>query len=118
MTVRILFDAVLPESLAEESPAGVQLIRWEDGYVDDATLVRTAALRGYRALLLYERDSLEQPDVQSIAAEVGVALVAVDASDPIEAKVRILRNFRRLRKMLTEHNCLLVLASTVRVYPS
>ena len=69
-------------------------------------------------MLFYERDSLEQQDLRTIASEVGVALVAVKAVDPIEAKERILRNFRRLRHMLAEHDCLLVLAQEVREYPS
>ena len=116
--MQLFYDAVLPQSLADEAPTGVTFVRWVGSDVDDVALVRAAAHKGCRAVLFYERDSLEQPDLRTIASEVGVALVAVDAEDPIEAKVRVLRNFARIRKMLANHDCLLVLAREVREYSS
>ena len=114
--MRLLYDAALPHSLADDAPAGVEFVRWAGGEANDATLIRTAANQECSAVLLYGRDSLAQPELRTTASEVGVALVAVDAQDPIEAKGRILGNFGRLRKMLTDHDCLLVLARDVRPY--
>ena len=112
--MRFLYDSVLPQSLAEEAPVGVTLDRWDGGDEQDTALIRAAAHRGYRGVLFYERDSLEQPELRRIASEKGVALVAVEATDPIEAKVRVLQNLPPLRRMLADHNCLLVLAREVR----
>ena len=116
--MQILIDAILPGSLSDEAPPGVVFRRWKGGDVNDATLIREAAQKGYRAVLFYERDSLDQPDLRRIASDVGVALVAVKAVDPIEAKGRVLRNLPRLRKMLADHDCLLVLAREVREHES
>ena len=115
--MRLLYDAVLPESLAEEAPAGVTLDRWDGGAEPDSALIRTAASRGYRGVLFYGRDSLEQQELREIARTVGVVLVAVDADDPIDARGRVLHNFSRIRRMLADHDCLLVLAREVRPYP-
>lgn len=115
--MRFLYDALLPQSLADEAPAGVTLDRWDGGDEQDASLIRIAADRGYRGVLFYERDSLAQPDLRRIASERGVVLVAVDARDPIEAKVRVLRHLSRIRRMLADHDCLLVLAREARPYP-
>ena len=115
--MRLLYDAVLPESLAEEAPAGVTLDRWKGADEPDAALIRTAASRGYRGVLFYGRDSLEQRELREIARKAGVALVAVDADDPIDARGRVLHNFSRIRRMLADHDCLLVLAREVRAYP-
>lgn len=112
--MRFLYDAVLPQNLAQEAPAGVTLDRWEGGDEPDSALIRTAADRGYRGVLFYDRDSLEQPDLRRLASERDVALVAVDARDPIEAKIRLLRQLPRIRRMLADHQCLLVLAGEVR----
>jgi len=116
--VRFLYDAVLPQNLADEAPAGITLDRWDGGDEQDSALIRAAADRGYRGVLFYDRDSLEQPDLRRLASERGIALVAVEARDPIEAKVRVLRNFGRLRRLMVDHDCLLVLAREVREYPS
>ena len=115
--MRFLYDAILPQSLADEAPAGVTLDRWDGGSEQDSALIMTAAGRGYRGVVFFDRDSLEQPDLNRIASESGVALVAVEARDPIEAKVRILRHLSRIRRMLADHDCLLVLAREVRPYP-
>ncbi len=116
--MRFLYDAVLPQNLAEEAPAGVTLDRWEGGDEPDSALIRTAADRGYRGVLFYDRDSLEQPDLRRLASERDVVLVAVEARDPIEAKIRLLRHLPRIRRMLADHQCLLVLAGGVRPYSS
>lgn len=115
--MRFLYDAVLPQNLAQEAPAGVTLDRWEGGDEPDSALIRTAADRGYRGVLFYDRDSLEQPELRRLASERDVALVAVEARDPIEAKIHLLRNLRRISRMLADHDSLLVLAREVRAYP-
>ncbi len=51
-----------------------------------------------------------------LASDLGVALIGVEAKDPIEAKVRVLRNLNRLRRMLVKHDFLLILAREVRAY--
>jgi len=115
--VRFLYDAVLPQSLAEEAPASVTLDRWDGGDEQDSALVRVAADRGHRGVLFYDRDSLEQPDLRRLASESGIVLVAVEASDPIEAKIRVLHHLSRIRRMMADHDCLLVLSREVRPYP-
>ena len=114
MTIRVLYDAVLPQSLAEDAPPGVQFLRWEGSARSDADLVEEAVRQGCRAVLLFERDSLQQPELLKAANEAGVVLAAVKASDPIEAKQRVLNNLSAFRRKLTGHDCLLVLANEVR----
>ncbi len=92
------------------------MVRWDGGAVDDAELVRKAADRGFHAVIFFGRDTLEQPELQGIASKFGLVLVAVDAKDPLDAKVRVLRNLSRLHKMLSHHTCLLTLAHRVREY--
>ena len=115
--MRLLYDAVLPQSLAEEAPVEVKLDRWTGGDEHDSALIHAAADRGYSGVLFYDRDSLDQTDLREIASRKGVALVAVEGRDPIEAKVRVLRHLTRIRRMLLDHDCLLVLANEVRTYP-
>lgn len=88
--MKLLYDAVLPSSLAAETRHGMELIRWEGGEEQDTALVLLAADRGYRGVIFFEPDSLEQPELREIAREKSVALVGVRASDPFEAKRRIL----------------------------
>ena len=115
--MRLLYDAVLPESLAEEAPAGITLDRWDSDDRPDSELIRTAGKRGYQGVLFYGRDSLEQQELREISRKVGVVLVAVDAEDPIEARARVLYNHSRLRRNFFKHKCLLILAREVRNYP-
>lgn len=114
---RWLCDAVLPRSLAEEAPPGVEFLRWTGADTEDAPLVYEAARRGCRGVMLYEKDSLEQTGLHEAAIGTGLTLVAVDARDPIEAKSRIVANWPRLRRMAALHDTLLVLARQVRPYP-
>ena len=112
--MRLLYDAVLPQSLAWEARPAMELHRWDGADEVDTELVRAAANRGYRGVIFFEQSSLDQPGLRQAAAEVGVALVAVKAEDPIEAKHRILRNIRSLSQALNAHDCILVLANKVR----
>lgn len=112
--MRLLYDAVLPSSLAFEAPAEAEFVRWDGGDVSDAELVRESGDRGFRGVVLWGRDSLQQADLPETAHEVGVALVAVEANDPIVAKQRILKNLSALLRELSEHDCLVVLANEVR----
>ncbi|MCY4632681.1 MAG: hypothetical protein OXE75_17615 [bacterium] len=112
--MKLLYDAVLPPSLSVEARGTLDLHRWEGTDAADTVLVRSAADSGYRGVIFLDRSSLDQPGLRTTAEEVGVALVAVDASDPIEAKQRILRNAPSLRRKLADHDCLLVLAGEVR----
>lgn len=115
--MRLLYDAVLPQSLAEEAPSGVELDRWKGGDENDSAFIHAAADRRYSGVLFYDRDSLEQTDLREIASRKGVALVAVEGRDPIEAKLRVLRHLPQVRQLLADHDCLLVLANGVRAYP-
>ena len=112
--MRRLYDAVLPQSLAFETSAELELRRWNGADESDTDFVRASANRGYDGVILFGRDSLEQPELREAAREAGVALVAVAADDPIKAKHRILNNMSSLRRKLRDHTCLLVLAREVR----
>lgn len=114
--MRVLYDSELPHNLSAEAPAGVVLDRWTGGVVTDMELVRIAADRGYDGVLFYGRDFLVQPGLQEVAAEVDVTLVAVEAEDPIAAKLRVQWYCERLRKMVGTHRCVLILASGPRPY--
>ena len=112
--MRLLYDAVLPRSLAEDAPQDVEFVRWTGDASGDTKLVHEAIRRSCRAVVLFERDSLQQPELRRAASAAGVALVAVEARDPIEAKHRLITNMTALRRKLADHDCLLVLAGEVR----
>lgn len=112
--MRFLYDAVLPQILSSEAPAGVEFVRWDGADVGDAQLVRISGERGYRGLMLWGRESLQQADLRTTAREAGVTLVAVEADNPIDAKQRILKNLPAIRREMQDHDCLLVLANEVR----
>ena len=117
--MRLLFDARLPQSLAFEAAASadrgaVELVRWSGGDVSDVELLETAAQEGFEGVVLFGRDSLAQAELRAVAGRVGVAIVAVVADGPYEAKQRMVRNLVALRRALSEHDCLLVLANEVR----
>lgn len=112
--MRLLYDAVLPQSLSHEAPAGVELVRWDGADVPDADLVKAAPERGCRGVVLLGRDSLEQSDLRDIGREAGVAFVAAATHNPMEAKRNVLKNLDALRRGLANHECLLVFASEVR----
>ena len=112
--MQLLYDAALPPSLSVEAPGALELHRWDGPDAVDTELVRLAAERGYRGVIFLDRSSLDQPGLRAMAKEVGVALVAVDARDPIEAKQRVLRNAQSLCRALSDHDYLLVLAGEVR----
>jgi len=112
--VRFLYDAVLPRSLSLESPPQVAFDRWDGPDVTDTEFVRESGARGCRGVILWGRDSLQQADLRETARATGVALVAVEADNPIDAKQRILKNLPALRRKLDDHDCLIVLANEVR----
>lgn len=112
--VRFLCDAVLPQSLSYEAPAGMEFVRWDGADTSDTGLVRAAAERGCRAVILLGRESLEQSDLRKVAREAGIALVATATESPIKAKRNILKNLNALRAELSDHECLLVFATEVR----
>ena len=68
-------------------------------------------------MIFLGRDSLEQPDLRRLARELGVALIAVATDDPIEAKRRIIKNRKALRRLLDNQDCVLVLSNEVRPAP-
>jgi len=112
--MRLLYDAVLPQSLCLEAPAGFELQRWDGNAVSDQKLVEIAAERGYRALILLGRDSLEQPDLRKVAEQAGVALITVVTEHPLEAKQRVLKHLGTIREKMADHNCLIILSAEVR----
>ena len=116
--MRLLYDAVLPKSLSHEAPAGVELLRWNGADVPDAELVRAAAEKGCRGVVLLGRDSLAQSDLREISREVGVALVAAATHNPTEAKRHLIKNLDALRQALPKHDYLLVFATEVRPDPT
>lgn len=112
--VKLLYDATLPQSLEREAPPWAELIRWKGRDEGDLEVVQAAANQGCRGVIFFERDSLEQSAVQDLARDKGVALVAVEAQDPIKGMRRILRNLRGLQSVLSNHDCILVMAKSVR----
>ncbi len=109
----LLYDAVLPQSLADEARS-LDLQRWDGADVTDEELVRFVSEQGGRGVLFLGRVSLAQPDLRLVASELGVALIAVATDDPIEAKRRIIKNQKALRRLLDSQDCLLVLSNEVR----
>ena len=112
----LLYDAVLPQSLADEERS-FDLRRWEGTDVTDEDLVHAVSDQGGSGVIFLGRDSLEQPELRHVARELGVALVAVATDDPIEAKRRVLNNMNALRRLLDSEACLLILANEVRPIP-
>ncbi len=113
--MRFLIDAVLPASLATEAPPGIDFERWEKTRDQkDNDLVYYAAKKGIRGVIFFGRNSLKQPGLRQLAEEKGIALVAIDASDPIQARERLLRHIIKLPSKLSENQFFLILASEVR----
>ena len=112
--MKFLVDAALPATLAAEAPVGIVFERWEEPAVQDSDLIHYAAHHGLSGVIFCDRNSLKQPGLRQLAEELGIALVAIDASDPIQARDRLLRHIERIRSALTETKCVLVLSSEVR----
>ena len=112
--MRLLYDAVLPSSLALDAPADAEFVRWDGSDVSDVELVRESDEKGCKGVVFWGRESLQQADLRETARETGVVLVAVEADDPIDAKRRLLKNLSSLLQKLDKHHCLLVLAHEVR----
>lgn len=112
--MRLLYDAVLPQTLALEAPDEFDLERWGGGEISDAELVRSAADRECQGLILLGRDALEQPDLRTVAQAHGVGLVAVATNSPIEAKQRVLNHLSAIASALASDECLVVYAASVR----
>ena len=75
-------------------------MRWTGTDDGDEVLLEVAAREGFRAVVLYERNSLSQPGLLNLAARLGVGVVAIEADDPIEAKERLLLNFASIENVL------------------
>ena len=112
--MKFLVDAALPATLATEAPIGIVFERWQEPAVQDSDLIRYAADQGLHGVIFSDRNSLMQPGLCQLAEELGIALVAIDASDPIQARDRLLRHIERIRSALNETKCILVLSSEVR----
>lgn len=114
--MKFLVDAVFPATLTTDAPAGIDFVRWTDSAEQDSELVRYAATKSFRGVIFFDRNSLAQPGLRQLAEELGVALIAVDAPDPIYARERLLHNAERLRSILTDTQFVLILASEVRKF--
>lgn len=112
--MKLLYDATLPHSLSVEAPQGVKLDRWKDTDSADVEIVQAAAARRYQGVIFLGRDSLYQLGIRNTAAEHSIALVAVEAQDPIEGKQRLLRNLPELTAALLDGGCVVVTANSVR----
>ncbi len=113
--MKLLIDTVLPATLTADAPAGIDFERWKksDGQ-NDSDLLYYAAKEGFRGVVFLDRISLEQPGMRQLAKELGIALIAIDASDPIQARERLIRHSARLRRKLGESQFVLILGSEVR----
>jgi len=116
--VKLLVDAILPETVVTEAPPGVEVLRWSEGDVSDEDLLRAGARQGARGVVFLDRRSLYQPGLREVAAQLGVALVAVEVNDPVEAKERLFQNLDHVRNALTMSEAVLVLAHEARPIPS
>jgi hypothetical protein len=117
--VRLLVDAMLPETVVTEAPPGVEVLRWSGGDVSDEDLLRAGAHEDVRAVVFLDRRSLYQPGLRELAAQLQVALVAIEADDPVEAKDRLFQNLDHVRKALNTCEVVLVLAHDARpIYDS
>lgn len=114
--MRFLVDAVLPATLGTEAPAGVEFYRWNGTDDGDEQVVRFGAAKGCRGVIFFDRNSLSQPGLIGLSELLGIALIAVDATDPIEAKERILQHTTQLRRILNETQLVLILGSGVRSF--
>ena len=56
-------------------------------------IIQATSDRGYEEVIFLGQDSLGQSGVREAARYVGVAMVAIEARDPIEAQQRILRTY-------------------------
>ncbi len=57
-----------------------------------------AAIRRARAVVFFDRRSLYQPGLRELAALLGVAMLVVEAEDPIDAKERLFQNIDHVRR--------------------
>ncbi|MCY3562210.1 MAG: hypothetical protein OXH20_13765 [bacterium] len=112
--LRLLQDSQLPVGLSAEVGNEIELVRWDGGEASDTELIREAVERRCRGVLLVGRSSLDQPGLREEAKQSGIALIAVVADDPIEAKQRVVKNARSIRKALADSNAVLVFANEVR----
>lgn len=113
--VKLLVDSMLPETVESEAPPGVEVIRWSQGEASDEDLMRAGARAGARAVVFLDRRSLYQPGLRELSNQLGVAIVAIEAHDPIEAKERLFLNLDRVRKVLTVSQAVLVLAHEAKL---
>lgn len=114
--MKFLVDAVLPATLNAEAPANISFERWKKPVAQDTELISHAAAEGFRGVVFFGRNSLEQPGIRQLAEESGIALIAIDASDPIQARDRLLSHIERIRTILNETRFVLVLASEARPF--
>lgn len=105
---------MLPETVVTEAPPGVEVLRWSGGDVSDEDLLRAGAHEDVRAVVFLDRRSLYQPGLRELAAQLRVALVAIEADDPVEAKDRLFQNLDHVRKALNRCEVVLVLAHEAR----
>ena len=112
--MRFLVDSSLPASVGTEAPPDFELVRWRGRYLADEEFVREAAVQQCRAAVVLGRNSLDQPSVRDVCAELGVGMVAVEAPDPFEAKDRLLRHLPKLRAALAKHEFVVIFANEVR----
>jgi hypothetical protein len=63
--VKLLVDAMLPETVETEAPPGVAMTRWSGGEASDEDLLRAGAHSSVRAVVFFDRRSLSQPFVRS-----------------------------------------------------
>ncbi len=112
--VKLLVDATFPETVETEAPAGVEVLRWPGGEVSDEDLLRAGAHQGTRGVVFFDRRSLYQPGLRELAAELRLALLAVEADDPVDAKDRLLQNLAHVRKVLNTCEVVLILANEAR----
>lgn len=116
--MKFLVDGVFPEIQNAEATAGIDFISWDGSDQPDTHIVRHASDNGFQGIVFCDQRPLAQPHLCELAEELCITLVAVVASDPVEAKQRLLRNAERLRKLLSNDapNFVRVFADRVRPF--
>lgn len=112
--MQLLADSLLPETVETEAPPGVTVTRWSGGETSDEDLLRAGASAGVRGVVLFDRRSLYQPGLRELASQLGVALLVVEADDPVDAKERLFKNLDGIRRALLVSEVVLVLAHEAR----
>lgn len=116
--MKLLIDDAFPNIQNTEPPADVSFVSCDMTVTEDHHLVQYASDNGFRGVVFFDQRTLAQPNLCQKAKALGITLVAVSASYPMDARQQLLHNAERLRKLLrdAEPKVLVVYANEVRPF--